>query len=175
MRRPPTACRRQGSQPEAAVQDKDLSVDIVESATGFVCTRVHSSGHPSTYAALKTPTGAAFTPTPPDFDGGLEGCVMNFVFPSPDGPTGPSVCSIAYRHAGNEVAMAMSGSAEWLREKRPKEELVEAFKARYPHVPQLWLEEMADFLHSKKLAEDLRIRCLPMTIGSLLCTAGIIG
>ena len=144
-----------------AAQDKDLAVDIHESAMGFVCTRVQedSPGHPSTYSTLKTVAGGLFTPTPPGFTGALEGCVTNFAFPSKDSPKGPGICTFVYRHAGSEVAMVVTGSAAWLREKRSKPEIVAAFEATYPNLPQKWLEEMADFMHSKAWAEDLRVRC----------------
>lgn len=150
------------------LQDPGMEVAVQQSAMGIVCSNVTSPGHPNSYSSLATPAGNPFQGTPDGCAEPLHGCAVNFTEPAVEAPRSLGTCVIAMRHAGEQVSFTMTGDAAWLREKRPAGELRAAFEAAYPHLPHLWLQEMAEFVHTKASGEDLRVRCVrvPYAIGA---------
>eukprot|EP00892_Ulva_mutabilis_P005928 jgi/Ulvmu1/3707/UM170_0013.1 len=140
-------------------QDASMHVKIRESFSGLVCTNVHTPGHPSTHSALTTPTGDPFESVPEGFDGPLSGCAISFITPSKDAPAVIGSAAVNVRHGGDEVSFTISGDAQWLREARPQAEMLTALETAYPHLPQRWLEDMAEHVHNNALDEHPRIRC----------------
>ena len=142
------------------MQDSSLKVKAESSSLGIVCTNVHSPGHPSTYSALKTPTGEPFQSVPEGFDGPFEGGAVNFAQPNPASSWAKHFGRfvVAYRQGGRAISATVTGDVAWLKEKRSLHELQEALYETYPQLPQVWLDEVADFISSKILEDDLRIR-----------------
>lgn len=135
-----------------------MSVAIKTSKAGIISTLIHPSGHPSTYATLPTPSGTPFHAVPKDFDGPHSGCAVHFIRPGPNKVKGVGVCFVGVRHGGSEIDLSVTGEAGWLMEQRTEEELLAAFEISLPHVPCAWLQQMAQFIHQRRMGNDLRIR-----------------
>jgi len=140
------------------MQDSRLKVNIERSLCGVVCSKVHSPGHPSTYTHLKTPSGEPFQGLPEGFNGPFHGAAVNFARPSKESAWTKHLANYVAIFHRKEVSAVLSGDAAWLREKHSKEELQEAFYKSYPHLPQQWLDDMADFVNTNSLEDDLRVR-----------------
>lgn len=141
-----------------------MHVKVTHSVIGILCALVDSPGHPSTFAAMDTPSGEPFHGTPDGFDGPLDGCITGFVMPAPDGPREIGFCALSVRHGGAEVSLAITGDAAALRAlgATPEDEIRGRLEAAYPQLPSAWLRQTAEVLHDRAVADDLRVRCSPL-------------